>query len=84
VAPQRHAAVVPAPEARPAPVKPAAAPVPLPLPEARPAKPAPARVLAPQPPPEPLSSRIAATATVDQALKLGGSADTYIKKPVRN
>ncbi|MCR6631068.1 MAG: hypothetical protein NVV74_14045 [Magnetospirillum sp.] len=41
-----------------------------------------ARAPAP-PPPEPLSSRIAATATVDQAIKLGGAADTY-KKPLRN
>lgn len=80
-----------APEARPAKpaiavAAPAPAPVPLPVPVARP-KPVVAHVPAPQPPAEPLSSRIAATATLDQAIKLGGSADTYgqrIAKPVRN
>ena len=32
------------------------------------------------PPPEPLVSRIAATATVDQAIRLGGSSDTYDRR----
>lgn len=64
-------------------VKPAAIPQPEPRP--KPAVAVAARV--PTPPPEPLSSRIAATATLDQAMKLGGSAETYgqrIRKPVRN
>ena len=41
----------------------------------------------PTPPPEPIPNRIAATATIDQALKLGGSAEAYgkrTKKPVGN
>ena len=64
---------------------PAAAVVPVPAP--RPAVPVAVRAapVAP-PPPEPLTSRIAATATLDQAVKLGGSADLYtrVKKPVKN
>ncbi|HLO76193.1 MAG TPA: hypothetical protein VK196_07040, partial [Magnetospirillum sp.] len=66
---------------------PAAAPIPVPVARPKPAVPVAARVPTPPPPPEPLTSRIAATATVDQAMKLGGSADTYgqrIKKSVGN
>ncbi|MBX9634433.1 MAG: hypothetical protein K2X44_05565 [Magnetospirillum sp.] len=69
------ASAMPVPEAKP-----------MPVPEAKP-KQAIARTPIPQPPPEPLTSRIAATATLDQAVKLGGSADIYsgrIKAPVRN
>lgn len=86
--PAAAAIPVPAPVARPAmaATAPAPAPVPLPVPVARP-KPVAAHVPAPQPPAEPLTSRIAATATLDQAIKLGGSTDTYgqrVAKPVRN
>lgn len=94
------AAPVPAPEIKPEPKKaevkvkpvvPVAVPVvaplpPIPVPEAKP-KQVVVRVPVPPLPPEPLSSRIAATATVDQAVKLGGSAETYgvrTKSPVRN
>jgi hypothetical protein len=66
--------------------KPAAVPVALPLPEPKPKPVVPVRLPVPPPPPEPLTSRIAATATADQAIKLGGSAVLYttqIKKPVR-
>jgi hypothetical protein len=60
-------------------------PRPAPPPEARP-KPAAAPHAAP-PAPEPSGSRIAATATLDQAMRLGGAASLYaqrIKPPVRN
>lgn len=84
----------PAPEIKPEPKKaevkpvvPVAQPVPpMPVPEAKP-KPVVVRAPAPLPPPEPLTSRIAATATVDQAVKLGGSAEIYstrIKIPAHN
>lgn len=81
-------AVPPAPAVTPAP---APAPAPAPRPVVAPAeiKPRPvvpvARVLPTPPPPEPLTgSRIAATATLDQAIKLGGPAGLYgrrVKKP---
>lgn len=74
-------------EAKPvAPAVPVSEAKPMPVPEARP-KAVVARVPTPPPPPEPLTSRIAATATLDQAVKLGGSADIYTrpaKAPVRN
>ncbi|MBC7952941.1 MAG: hypothetical protein H7Z12_14125, partial [Rhodospirillaceae bacterium] len=87
----------PAPEIKPEPKKaevkvkpvvvPVAAPAPvMPVPEAKP-KPVIVRVPVPLLPPEPLTSRIAATATLDQAVKLGGSAEIYgarIKIPARN
>ncbi|MGE5476071.1 MAG: hypothetical protein ACM3Q1_05415 [Bacteroidales bacterium] len=84
------APVAPRPQPKPAATAaaaPAPAPVPVPVARPKPVVPVAARVPTPPPPPEPLGSRIAATATVDQAIKLGGSADTYgqrIAKPVRN
>lgn len=85
------AAPDPVPEIKPEPKKAevTARPVvpvpPIPVPEAKP-KPV-VRVPVPPLPPEPLTSRIAATATLDQAVKLGGSAEIYgarTKSPVRN
>lgn len=59
----------------------ATAPVPVPLPEARPKAPAPVAARpTEQSAPELPASRIAATATVDQAIKLGGSSDTYSQR----
>jgi len=89
-------APVPAPAPAPAPVtkplaevkKPAPAPAAVTVPAARPAVPVAVRhAPVPPPPPEPLTSRIAATATLDQAVKLGGPAELYtakVKKPVKN
>lgn len=80
----RPAAAVPAEQARPS-AKPervaTAVPLPVPVPQARPVT---ARVSVPPPAaaPEPLLSRIAATATVDQAIHLGGSEDTYARRLV--
>jgi hypothetical protein len=64
---------------------PPARPVAAPPPEAK-TRPATIHV-APSPPPEPVGSRIAATATLDQAMRLGGAASLYsqrIRQPVRN
>lgn len=66
---------------------PAPAPIPVPAPRPKPVVPVAVAVPAPVPAPEPPSSRIAATATVDQAIKLGGSVDNYgssAAKPVGN
>ena len=57
------------------PVQQAGAPAPEAV--AKPVVPVAVRVV---PPPEPLVSRIAATATVDQAIRLGGSSDTYDRR----
>lgn len=74
-------------EVKAKPVVPVAAALPvMPVPEAKP-KQVVIRVPVPPLPPEPLTSRIAATATLDQAVKLGGSAEIYsprVKIPVRN
>ncbi|MGE5514783.1 MAG: hypothetical protein ACM31D_03075 [Bacteroidota bacterium] len=92
VAPRSAMPAPPRPAAKPVvAAAPASAPVPVPTPRPKPVVPvaaaAPAPVAAPAPAPEVPGSRIAATATMDQAIKLGGSADNYglsAAKPVGN
>lgn len=81
------APVTPTPTPAPAPVASEAGPgpLPLPMPKARPKMVVP--VIQPPPAPVPATERIAGTATLDQAIKLGGPADLYgqrIKKPKRD
>ncbi|MGE5545787.1 MAG: hypothetical protein ACM33T_02735 [Solirubrobacterales bacterium] len=66
---------VPPPPAEPAVSAPAPIPAPIPAPPPKPRQ----IQVAPQPKPEPVSpaDRIAGTATLDQAVKLGGPADLY-------